>query len=69
MRILPLRCCAIRMAVLICLVGAIDCLVGAIDAAAVALSARPLFSAAIIRGLIPVFTPAAIFTLRAQSKG
>jgi len=62
MRILPLRCCALRMAVLICLVGAID-------AAAVALSARPLFSAAIIRGLIPVFTPAAIFTLRAQSKG
>jgi len=51
------------MAVLICLVGA------AIDAAAVALSARPLFWAAIIPGLIPVFTPAAIFTLRAQSKG
>jgi hypothetical protein len=63
MRIRPLRSCAIRMAVLICLVGA------AIDAAAVALSARPLFWAAIIPGLIPVFTPAAIFTLRAQSKG
>jgi hypothetical protein len=44
-------------------------LVAAIDVAAVALSARPLFWATIIPGLIPVFTPAAIFTLRAQSKG
>jgi len=62
MQILPLRSCAIRMAILILLVAAID-------VAAVALSARPLFWATIIPGLIPVFTPAAIFTLRAQSKG
>jgi len=60
MRILPIRSCALRMAILICLVAAID-------VTAVALSAKPLFWARIIPGLIPVFTPATFLSLRRGS--
>jgi hypothetical protein len=43
------------------------CLVAAIDVTAVALSAKPLFWARIIPGLIPVFTPATFLSLRRGS--
>ena len=57
MQVLPLRSCAIRMAILICLVGAID-------AAAAFLIAKPLLWCAIIPAIIPILTPAAIFSWR-----
>jgi hypothetical protein len=44
------------------------CVVGAIDVAAVFLTAKPQLWCAIIPILIPIFTPAAIFTRRAPSK-
>jgi hypothetical protein len=44
-------------------------LVGAIDIAVAFLAAKPLPWCAIIPGLIPIFTPAAIFSFRVQPKG
>ena len=61
MQTLPLPVSLRRMAILICLVGAID-------VAAVFLTARPQLWCALIPALIPIFTPAAIFSRRAQSK-
>jgi hypothetical protein len=61
MRMLSTRSCALRMAILLCLVCAID-------VAAAFLSAKPLLWCALIPVLIPIFTPAAIFSLRAPSK-
>ncbi|MGB8010993.1 MAG: hypothetical protein WCF68_05225 [Terriglobales bacterium] len=40
------------------------CLVGAIDAAAAFLIAKPLLWCAIIPAIIPILTPAAIFSWR-----
>jgi hypothetical protein len=62
MQILPLRSSAIRMAVLILVVAALD-------VAAACLIAKPLLWCARIPALIPLFTPAVIFTRRPQSKG
>jgi hypothetical protein len=59
MQILPFRSCALRMAILICLVGAID-------VAAVFLTAKPRLWCALIPVLIPLLTPAVIFSYRAQ---
>jgi hypothetical protein len=57
MRILPLSICARRMAILLCLVSAID-------VAAVFLTARPHLWCALIPALIPILTPVAIFSRR-----
>jgi hypothetical protein len=61
MRILPVRRCALRMAILLCSVVAID-------GAAALLTAKPQFWCAIIPALIPILTPAAIFSYRVESK-
>jgi hypothetical protein len=61
MRILSTRSCAQRMAVLLCLVVAID-------VAAAFLTAKPQLWCAIIPVLIPIFTPATIFLRSAESK-
>jgi hypothetical protein len=61
MRVLPVPVCALRMAILLCLVAAID-------VAAVFLTAKPRIWCAVIPALIPIFTPAAIFSLRDGSK-
>ena len=55
MRILPWPTSARRMAILICVVGAID-------AAAAYFIAKPLLWCATIPGLIPLLTPVAIFS-------
>jgi hypothetical protein len=60
-RILPVPTCARRMAVLICVVGAID-------AAAAFLIAKPQLWCALIPILILIFTPVAIFSRRVQPK-
>jgi hypothetical protein len=62
MQMLPFRSCAIRMAILILAVVALD-------AAAALLIAKPVLWCARIPALIPLLTPAAIFTWRAPSKG
>jgi hypothetical protein len=62
MQILPLRSAALRMAILLFVVCALD-------VAAVFLTARPQVWCAVIPALIPILTPAAIFSLRVQSKG
>jgi hypothetical protein len=62
MQILPLPSAAKRMAILLCFVVALD-------AAAALFTAKPLLWCARIPGLIPLLTPAAIFSFRAQSKG
>jgi hypothetical protein len=61
MQTLPFPTSARRMAFLICLVVAID-------AAAAFLIAKPQVWCALIPLLIPLFSPVAIFSLRAQSK-
>jgi hypothetical protein len=61
MQILPVRSCALRMAILLCLVVALD-------VAAVFLTAKPQLWCAVIPALIPIFTPAAIFSRSVQSK-
>ena len=61
MHVLPVRSCAIRMAVLLCGVAALD-------VAAASLIAKPQLWCAIIPALIPLFTPAAIFSFRPPSK-
>jgi len=61
MQILPLASCARRMAVLLCAVAAID-------VAAAFLTAKPQLWCALIPALIPIFTPAVIFSRRVQSK-
>jgi len=61
MRVLPVRTCAVRMAILLCSVMAID-------GAAALLTAKPQFWCAIIPALIPVLTPAAIFSYRVESE-
>jgi hypothetical protein len=53
------RSCALRMAILICLVAAID-------VAASLLIAKPQVWCALIPILIPIFTPVAIYTRRIQ---
>lgn len=58
---LPLATGARRMAILIVLVGIID-------VAAAFLTSRPQLWCALIPVLIPIFTPAAIFSHRVQSK-
>jgi hypothetical protein len=62
MRILPLRSAALRMAILLCFVCALDI-------AAVFLTAKPRLWCALIPALLPILTPAAIFSRRVQSKG
>lgn len=57
MRVLPPRLCAQRMAILLCVVVALDVV-------AVFFTARPRLWCAIIPALIPLFTPAAIFSFR-----
>ena len=61
MRILPVPVCARRMAILICVVAAID-------AAAAFFIAKPLLWCALIPILIPIFTPVAIFSRSVQPK-
>ncbi len=61
MQVLPFRTCALRMAVLLCVVGAID-------AAAALLVAKPQLWCAIIPALLPLFTPAAIFSFAPKTK-
>jgi hypothetical protein len=60
MRMLSTRSCAQRMAILLCVVCAID-------VAAAFISAKPQLWCALIPVLIPIFTPAAIFSRSAQS--
>jgi hypothetical protein len=60
-RILPVPICARRMAILICVVAAID-------AAAALFIAKPQLWCAIIPILIPIFTPVAIFSRDVQPK-
>jgi hypothetical protein len=60
-QVLPLPAGLRRMAILLCLVGAID-------VAAAFVTAKPQLWCALIPALIPIFTPAAIFSFRAQSK-
>jgi hypothetical protein len=60
-RMLSLPTCARRMAILICLVGAID-------VAAVFLTAKPQLWCALIPVLIPLSTPALILPRRVQSE-
>ncbi len=62
MQTLPLGLCARRMAVLLCMVAAIDI-------AASLLAAKPQLWCALIPALIPIFTPAVIFSRRTRSKG
>ncbi len=57
MQILTVRSCALRMAILLCMVSALD-------VAAAMLTAKPRLWCAIIPALIPIFTPAVIFTRR-----
>jgi hypothetical protein len=59
MQVLPVRACALRMAILLFSVAAID-------VAVASLTAKPLPWCGIIPALIPLFTPAAIFTRRVQ---
>jgi hypothetical protein len=61
MRILPLRTAALRMGILLCFVCALD-------VAAVFLTAKPQLWCALIPALIPILTPAAIFSPRSRSK-
>ena len=61
MQVLPVRSCAIRMAILLFAVAALD-------VAAALLIARPLLWCARIPALIPLLTPLAIFSKRVQSK-
>jgi hypothetical protein len=61
MHVLPVRSCALRMAVLLCIVVALD-------VAAASLIAKPQLWCAVIPALIPIFTPAAIFSFRAHQK-
>ena len=61
MQVLPIRACASRMAVLLCVVAAIDI-------AAAFLTAKPQLWCAVIPALIPIFIPAVIFSFRGQSK-
>ena len=61
MQTLPFRSAAIRMAILICLVAGIDL-------AAASLFAKPARWCAAIPGLIPLLTPAAIFSLRSKAR-
>jgi hypothetical protein len=60
-QMLPFPTSLRRMALLICLVGAID-------VAAAFLIAKPQLWCALIPVLIPLFTPAAIFSYRLPSK-
>ncbi len=60
MQVLPFRSAAIRMAILICMVVAID-------GAAACLLARPAHWCAVIPALIPLFTPAVIFSFRSKT--
>jgi hypothetical protein len=57
MQILSARSCALRMAILLCVVCALDI-------AAAILTAKPRLWCAIIPALIPIFMPAVIFTRR-----
>jgi len=59
MQLRSTRSCALRMAILICLVAAID-------VAASLLIAKPQLWCAVIPILIPIFTPVAIYTRRTQ---
>ena len=59
MQLRPTRSCAIRMAILICLVAAIE-------RSASILIAKPQVWCALIPILIPIFTPVAIFTRRRE---
>ena len=61
MQLRSTRSCALRMAILICLVAAID-------VAASLLIAKPQLWCALIPILIPIFTPVAIFTRRIEPK-
>jgi hypothetical protein len=60
MHVLPVRTCALRMAILLCSVVAID-------GAAALLTAKPQIWCAVIPALIPILTPAAILSNRVQS--
>jgi hypothetical protein len=53
MQILPVRSCALRMAILLCSVAALD-------VAAAFLIAKPIFWCAVIPAAIPILTPVAI---------
>jgi hypothetical protein len=55
------RTAAIRMAILLCTVAAID-------AAAALLIPNPRLWCAVIPALIPIFTPAVLFSFRRSSK-
>lgn len=61
MQALPLPTRLRRMAILICLVAAID-------VATAFVIAKPRLWCVLIPVLIPIFTPVAIFSLRTQSK-
>jgi hypothetical protein len=61
MHVLPFRSAAIRMAILILLVVVID-------GAAALIIAKPARWCAVIPGLIPLLTPATIFSYRARAK-
>jgi hypothetical protein len=58
MQMVSTRTAAIRMAILLC----------AIDVAAALLIAKPRLWCAVIPALIPIFTPAVIFSFRGSSK-
>jgi len=60
MQIRPFRSAALRMAVVLCFVVALD-------VAAVFLTAKPQVWCAVIPALIPLLTPAVIFSRRSQS--
>jgi hypothetical protein len=60
MQVLPLRSAAIRMAILLCVVVLID-------GVAALLIAKPARWCAVIPGLIPLFTPLAIFSFRSKA--
>ncbi len=61
MQMLPLGSCARRMAILLCVVAAIDL-------AASLLAAKPQLWCAVIPALIPIFSPAVIFSRGDRSK-
>jgi hypothetical protein len=61
MHVLPVRSCAIRMAILLFAVAALD-------AAAALLVAKPQLWCARIPALIPLLTPLTIFSNRVESK-
>jgi len=61
MQIRPLPSAALSMGILLCLVAAAD-------VAAVFLTARPRLWCALIPALIPLLTPAVIFSRRVHSK-